>query len=270
MLLGPHLPREIETLEVLATGDLWPLTQAPPLAVERLALAMGRDRIQRHPLLVTNVGNRCIVLDGNARLAAARQIGLPDLLVQVVPQDRLRSPLSVYPLMVLNVQDEEIRRVTREAFDTDPAGSGAALELRYRGGQRLACHPPAGRPEWLWQVFSRIVNALRGVADLEPVPKAEAWADTHQWPQVARALLVPPPLSTEVLGRIAEAEIQLPSGVLHTASPRRILGLNLSLDVLMTNVPRSEKTAFVRELVRLRQSERRIHFYDSPIYLFED
>jgi len=270
MLLGPHLPREIAALEVVRIDELTPLTQVNPLQVERLAVTLKSERVLRHPLVAMRLDQRLLVLDGHARLAAARQIQLPDLLVQVMPPDRKVDPLNIYPFAALNVTDEEVRRVTEGAFSESGEHADAALEMRHRDGSCLRYFPPSGNPERLWETYLALVNALRSVADIETVPKLSAWDQPEKWPAAAHALLVPPPLSLAMLGRLAAAGILLPWGSLDTTSSRRILGLNLSLDVLRANEPPSEKTAFVRELVRLRQSERRIHYYDSPVYIFED
>jgi hypothetical protein len=213
---------------------------------------------------------RLLVLDGNARLAAAIQIQLPDLLVQVMPPNRQLDPLKIYPLAALNVTDEEVRRVTEGAFFESWEQGPAALEMRHRDGSCRRYFPPSEDPKRLWETYLALVSALRGVADVETVPKLSAWDHAGKWPAGAQALLVPPPLPLAVLGRLVAADILLPWGALDTTLSRRILGLNLSLDVLRANEPPSEKTAFVRELVRLRQSERRIHYYDSPVYIFED
>lgn len=270
MLLGPHLPREIAALEVIRTDELTPLTQVNPLQVERLALALRQERVLRHPLLTMRMDGRLLVLDGHARLAAAGQIGLQDLLVQVMSPDRLVGSLNIYPFAVLNVSDEEIRRVTEGVF-SEPGEPGAtALEFRHRDGAVGRYSPPPDNPRQLWEVYLAMVNALRGVADIEAVQKLTAWKIADRWPAAARALLVPPVLSLETLGQLLASGVRLPWGSLDTTTSRRILGLNLSLDVLSANEPPSEKTEFVRELVRLHQSERRIHYYDSPVYIFED
>lgn len=270
MLLGPHLPREIAALEVVRTNELTPLTQVNPLQVERLATALRTGRVLRHPLLTLRLGPHLVVLDGHARLAAARQIGLSDLLVQVVPKDRLIAPLKIYSFAASNVTDEEVERVTEGVFRRSGERSDFRLQLRLRDGSAGTYTPPPEYPERLWEVYLAMVNALRGVADIETVPRLSDWALTESWPDAARALLVPPALSLATLGRLLDVGVRLPWGAVDTTTFRRILGLNLSLDVLSANEPSSEKTAFVRELVRLRQSERRIHYYNSPVYIFED
>jgi hypothetical protein len=270
MLLGPHLPREIAALEVVRTDELTPLTQVNPLQVERVATALRTGRVLRHPLLTLRTGAHLAVLDGHARLAAARQLDLSDLLVQVVSTDRLIAPLKIYPFAALNVTDEEVERVTEGVFRTSGERSEFSLRLRRHNGSEGWYAPPPENPVELWDAFLAMVNALRSVADIETVPRLSDWSRADRWPKTARALLIPPALSLASLGRLLDAGIRLPWGAIDTTTFRRILGLNLSLDVLSANEPPGEKTAFVRELVRLRQSERRIHYYDSPVYIFED
>ena len=219
--------------------------------------------------LVTEVAGRLVVLDGNARLQAARQIGLPDILIQQVPPGTLPEPLRLPAWAVTGVGHEDILRVIEPGFKRSGEVAAAALQVFTPDGVRRSLTAVPGAATGLWQAYRRMITALQSVADLVAVPE---WlmGDESAWPDDVAAVLVPPPLSHEDIEQIVREQLRLPWGALQAPLPRRILGINLSLDVLSAPEPAAEKAAFVRELVRLRLSERRVHYYDAPVFIVED
>jgi hypothetical protein len=261
---------ELEYLDVVRCRDLVPLTLTNPLHVERLAALLDNERALRHPLVTVKLAGRRVVLDGNARLAAAMQLDLPDILVQDIPLDRLPNPLILPRLAVLNATEKQISLLLERELLPDLESSVAALRVLLRSGGCLAAYPSEEAPENLWNLFTHTIHGLRSLTDLLPLPSPKGGLDSNRWPDGVSAVVVPPPLSIDTLSWLVESQIRLPWGVLGSPPARRILGINLSLDVLCAPEPASEKAAFVRELVRLRLSERRVQYYDAPVYIFEE
>jgi hypothetical protein len=227
------------------------------------------EQVLRHPLLVTNLRQRTVVLDGNARLAAARQMGLPDLLVQQIPAQLVPDPLKLPAMAILGITTEEVFRILDAGFVATTEAPRDSLAVYLRGGDLRALVPDGIQPHALWESYRRIVTAMQAVADVVPLANTAAVRNSDFWPAETAALIAPPPLQREVLTHMVAHDQRLPSGALQAPIPRRILGINLSLKVLKAGEPPEEKSAFVRELVRLRLSEKRIHYYDAPVYIFE-
>jgi hypothetical protein len=236
----------------------------------RLAAVLGQERVLRHPLLVTRSANRTVVLDGNVRLEAARQLALPDLLVQHIATRSMPDPLRLPALAVGGVTEEEVLRVVESGFAAAPHDASPSLRLYRKGRATLSLAASGESPVQMWKAFRRMVSALQSVADVEPLLNVSRGLATALRRKQTTAILMPPPLSLAQLAELVERGVQLPSGVLHLQVPHRFLGINLSLDILEAAESPADKAAFVRELVRLRLSEHRIHYYDAPVWVVED
>lgn len=270
MLVSSEFSGELSYLDVVPCGELTPLANPGPLRVERLAASLSQDRILRHPLVTTRIAGRRVVLDGNSRLAAAIQIGLPDILVQELPPESIPDPLIVPALGAFGVAKEEVTAAVEHILAHPFAVEPASLRLHIRGADSWGIGSDQASPGRIWQVFRRVVAALRGVSDVYPVDHGKTFESGESWPEGATAILVPPPLTREALTHLIENEQRLPWGVVDPPASRRILGINLSLDILSASEPSKEKAAFVRELVRLRLSERRVRYYEAPVFIFEE
>jgi hypothetical protein len=143
-----------------------------------------------------------------------------------------------------------------------------ALVVHLPGGRIRALVADGLQPRGLWDSYRNIITALQATCDVSAISGAAAsMAALAIEPHAA--LFVPPPLPVAVMRHLATQGTPLPWGALQAPFSRRILGIHLSLSVLKAQEPPEEKTDFVRDLVRLRLSERKVHLYDAPVYLFE-
>lgn len=260
---------QLRRLNVVPLSDLIPTAQVNSRDVLKIAMEMKSEGVLRHPLLTTRLEKRHLILDGNARLVAALQIGLPDILIQEIPRDILPDLLHIPAVAAMGVAPEEVLRIIEGSFVAEPSADARGLRLIIRPDDvhLMPCSEDA--PFEIWETFGRMTTALKAVADVVPLPGFK-WSPGHQrWPHPVSAILSPPPLPPGLLGSLARKGILLPANMLHAPVPRRILGINLSLEVLSAPEALEEKTAFVRELLRLRISERRIQYYDAPVYIVE-
>lgn len=268
MFLSRDLPGELSRLHVVPASDLVPLTATHPRHIARLAEWIRAERCLRHPLLVTHLSGSTVVLDGNARLAAAARLNLPDLLVQRIPEAFLPDPLRLPSMLVTGVSQEELERVLDSSFVPVKSKPSEALTVYLPGGRLLALVPDGVQVRALWEAYRRIITSLQANCEVVPLSgSAASLASSAIEPNTA--VVVPPLLPVAVLQHLLERGTLLPWGSLQAPFSRRILGIHLSLSVLSASEPPEEKTDFVRELVRLRMSERKVHLYDAPVYLFE-
>ena len=217
---------------------------------------------------MTNLSGLTVVLDGNSRLAAATRLNLPHLLVQRIPQEFLPDPLRLPAMLVNGVAPGEVERLLDPSFVPVTAPPPDALVVHLPGGRMRALVADGVQLKSLWDSYRNIITALQASCDVSAlsgvaVNFAAAAIEPHA------ALFVPPPLPHAVMRHLAAQGTPLPWGALQAPFSRRILGIHLSLSVLQATEPPEEKTDFVRELVRLRLSERKVHLYDAPVYLFE-
>jgi hypothetical protein len=263
------LQGQLERLKVVPVSDLKPSARVNPREVDRIALELKTQGVLRHPLLTTRLTDCSVVLDGNARLLAASQMGLPDILVQEIPAAVLPEFLPVSAMAALSVPLEEIYRIVEASFKPDTSEVADGLRLIIKPDDVRVMPASKDKPLAIWETFGRMVTALKAVADVVPLYDFR-WGPSHaDWSLPRRVVLAPPPLPLELFESLSQRGLLLPANALNTPVPERILGINLSLKVLFASEPSAEKTAFVRELIRLRMAERRIQYYDAPVYIVE-
>ena len=83
-------------------------------------------------------------------------------------------------------------------------------------------------------------------------------------------LLVYPDLPFPEVRRMAASGERLPSGVTRFLPPRRVLGFDLPLSFLATDLPLSEKRRRFEAIVAERFESGRVRFYAEPTIVFDD
>jgi len=84
---------------------------------------------------------------------------------------------------------------------------------------------------------------------------------------VLTATLELPPFSLEDLKVAASADKRFPPGILRVATNRRILDIDYPMSVLVSNISASEKEAFFRDMMVLRQQSRKTVVYEGQVVL---
>jgi hypothetical protein len=69
---------------------------------------------------------------------------------------------------------------------------------------------------------------------------------------------------------VAEGGHLLPSGVTRILVPRRVLGFNLRLPLLKSNLPLEEKRRWLAEEMRHKVAEHKVRYYQEPTFVFDD
>ena len=141
-------------------------------------------------------------------------------------------------------------------FHAEPAGDeaagGAARETARAAGLRAVVNRlahPRGRIARV--AHADLEEALRGHPD-------------------CGGLLVYPDLPFPEVRRMAASGERLPSGVTRFLPPRRVLGFDLPLSFLATDLPLSEKRRRFEAIVAERFESGRVRFYAEPTIVFDD
>ncbi len=84
------------------------------------------------------------------------------------------------------------------------------------------------------------------------------------------ALVTFPDFAKSEVRAVAEEGHLLPSGVTRILVPRRVLGFNLRLPLLKSNLPLEEKRRWLAEEMRHKVAERKVRYYQEPTFVFDD
>jgi hypothetical protein len=84
------------------------------------------------------------------------------------------------------------------------------------------------------------------------------------------ALVSFPDFAKSDVRAIAEGGHLLPSGVTRILVPRRVLGFNLRLPLLKSNLPLEEKRRWLAEEMHHKVAEHKVRYYQEPTFVFDD
>ncbi len=162
-----------------------------------------------------------------------------------------------------------LRRFMRSMFATAAPEGEPLGRLWSPDGERtvLRGHPdPAARAAALRELCTRYTHPRARLAriahrDLDEVRSA--------YPEFG-GLLEYSDISKEQVLATTEAGERLPSGITRFLVPRRVLGFNLPLSFLETNLPLDEKRRRLEDLVADRFETGRVRYYAEPAFVFDD
>ncbi len=276
---GAGFVAAIPTMEVLPIREIRFHEEVDLARVAALIERLSTDGILRNPPIVARLpGRERLLLDGANRIEALSRMGIPHALVQTEEFDD--------PHLGLAHWNHVIRAKEAAALVERPP----AL-LKARGAE-----PPADETERNLLPICRLFRpsgeevvfvapsdasvrsaALRAISSRCAHPRARLARIAHRdLDQVRLAypnfggLLEYSEVSRAELRRMADAGERLPSGITRFVVPRRVLGFDLPLSFLATNLPLSEKRRRLDALVSERFDSGRVRYYAEPVFVFDD
>ena len=253
--------------------------RTPPL-IERIR----ESGLFRNPPIVAPLedgSGRFMVLDGANRITALKEMGFPDVLVQIVQPGAPGLRLEKWNHVVwgLSPQDflsgiQEIAGVTlsqAENLDFQPdimGDCGLALVQLPDRRRYAAC---SSSPELLRRVglLHAIVDSYKerawldrtGVQDIELL--AGVYADLS-------GLIVFPNFTIQDILQLSGAGNLLPAGITRFTVSPRALHVNYPLYELASHKPIEEKNAELQEWIQRRISQKGVRYYAEATFLYDE
>lgn len=264
-------------LRLIPVSDLLLHEEVDLERVARLLDRLSADGILRNPPIAASLSgsDRFLLLDGANRVSAIENLDIPHLLVQV---ESFEDPALEVRHWNHVVRDIEARALADYAHNAD--------------GLELVAEIPDGDPDYFASIVTgdgkashmrasgsmkQRVQHLRAMVDvyysrearLDRVNHADIKALKEQHPHFG-AVVMFPDFSKDVVRAIAESGDRLPSGVTRILVPRRVLGFNLRLPLLKSNLPLEEKRRWLEDQIQLKVSEHKVRYYQEPTFVFDD
>lgn len=253
--------------------------------VELRRLANLKEKLQhdgflQNPAVVAPAGDRYVVLDGATRTEALRSLGFPSILVQVV--DATDPNLQVYTwhhlltgldAAALKQDISKIKGVKIEDIPEEEARSllaqrAIAAYLVLGNGDVWAVWGGSGLPSQV-TILNRLVDTYRGKSDIfrEVTTELETLLQKHE--RITAIVVFPQYTVFEILD-LATRELKLPTGITRFIIPGRVLRVNLDLEVLRSPEPLEEKNRWLQDYIMEALRQKKIRYYQEPVFLFED
>ena len=267
------------TVDALVPHEQFDARRLAPL-IERLR----DDAVLRNPPIVAEFpgqSGRFIVLDGANRATAARETGLPHLVVQVVdyrepqvrlstwnhalgeqPRAELERTLRAIPGLSVREDSEmhaQAMLARREAlaYVVYPDGSADTLH----GGADLRARN---------ELLNGVVNTYRERQQYYRLP-ADSFADAAERHPGIHALVVFPHFEPAEVVELATTGARLPAGITRHLIRWRALRLNVPIERLAD--PRSstgDKNRWLETWLREKLQKRQVRFYEEPTVSFDE
>ncbi len=279
-------PAPVPRLEVLPLRDLVFHEEVDLARVAALIERLGADGVLRNPPIAarsTVLGERRrLLVDGANRIEALARMGMAHAVVQTEAEGSgLR--LSHWNHVIRRREAEAVAAEPPPGVRVAPAAGGRLPEegaplcrLLRPDGAELRFYR-TGSPGEGGDAAARRAAALRAVVERSAHPRARIARVAHaDLDEVRRGhpdfggLMTYPDLPREEIERMALAGERLPSGVTRFLPPRRVLGFDLPLGFLATNLPLAEKRRRFEAIVAERFETGRVRFYAESTIVFDD
>ncbi len=267
-------------LRIIPVADLLLHEKVDLERVTRLIDRLSADGILKNPPIVGSLSgsDRFLLLDGANRVSAIQNLDIPHLIVQVEPFENPKLEVRHWNHVVRDIEARELLRKAREipGVSVREGRSGESVE-----GEGFLASVSTGEEESL-QLYDRgglaarveHLHALvdvyyRGDARMDRVNHADVAALKQHHPHFGALVSFPDFAKSDVRG-VAEGGHLLPSGVTRILVPRRVLGFNLRLPLLKSNLPLEEKRRWLVEEMRHKVAEHKVRYYQEPTFVFDD
>jgi len=232
-------------------------------------------KLIRHPFLATSLDDdNFLLLEGTDYFRALADSGLTHFPVQVCPSESIG--MITTRLAFADFSNDDLVRLssrhTEQIQLEEPTGVSAGssfikINFRFMSGQSrdvyLRNSSRSGCPLSLETLFR--AAGFHGRYFPITGPSSGSGSVTTTIP--VTAILSLPSFRIEDMKTAATAERLFPPGVLRVESDCRILDIDFPMTVLASYIPASEKEAFFRDLILIRQQRRKTTSYRGHVYL---
>lgn len=284
-------------LRILPLEDLLPHEHTDPRRVNPLIARLRDESMLRNPPIAAPMGQadaRFVVLDGANRTAAFHALGMPHILAQVVPYERVQlntwhhvitqcdgpnliAQLDALPDMQLCEVDlmraramlarrEAIAFVSmddgvREAEPTSPVSCPPSSVI--------ALCVSADAPSRRTELLHRLVDLYEGCAKVQRTTTDNIADARTAFPDASAIVVFPRYEPAEIIDLVRNGQ-KVPAGITRHVLPLRALRLNYPMEILRSADPLSQKQAHLSEWIYERTQNRQVRTYNEPTVLFDE
>jgi hypothetical protein len=271
-------------LRIVPTASLVPHELHDARRAEPLTRRLRQDGTLMNPPIVTPLdtdGERFLILDGINRVVAIENLGIPHIIVQVVPYERPHVEIDTWRHVVSGVESAQLR----SHFESLP-GLDARLGDIFHARSALArraivayCILPGERALTLGgsgldlrqrnQFLHDIVSSYIKTGRLNRASIDNPEQLLALYPDLAAVIIFPRYEPVEVL-ELARNGLHIPSGVTRHLISGRALRLHYPLDRLNAPVPLEVKHREFQAWLQGKLEKKQVRYYAEPTYMFDE
>ncbi len=269
-------------LQIIPTAQILLHEEFDAKRVEPLVREIRKRKIITNPPIVAPIAGRraYVVLDGANRVMAARALGLPHVLAQVVDYKDPQIVLSKWDHVVMHFSDEEFFTRLLQIGGVEIHRATLASARRALDRREIFCYfhhrdwgTAALRRARRASSEVRLLCAITGIyKDRASILRVQLRARTPRELTLDDAFLLAFPTFTkrDIVRCAVSASEKLPTGISRHIIPNRALKVNFPIEVLRSRKSIAEKTLALQALVADRARRKAIRHYTEATYIYDE
>jgi len=277
-----HGAERMPVLRFVPVADLIPHEQADQVRTEPLVQRLRTEGVLKNPPVVAPIPGepRYVVLDGANRVEAARRLGLPHLVVQVVDYEDPRLVVEAWTHVISGEDPQAFFKAVRgiEGITLEPSERlHARAELARRQALAyLSC--PRGeiylvRAEGdLYRrtaLLNLLVDAYKSRFRFYRTATDQLEQILSYYDQVIAVVVFPRYEPAEII-ELARNGARLPAGITRHIIPYRALRVFIPLEIMAAPLSLEEKNAWLADWFRRKLAAREIRVYEESVVVFDE
>jgi hypothetical protein len=226
------------------------------------------------------VGGRYVVLDGASRVAALRELGIRDVVVQIVDYEPPGVELQSWCHVVVGmgcrdlvdglnlVQGVEVKSMELPAARAELSLRSILCWVVFRDGGVLAAPSCCGLNAQV-NLLNDVVALYRECADVCRAATDSMQELMEEYPQLTAVVVFPCFSPADIMSTSLDGA-RLPMGVTRHSISGRALGVNVDIVMLDSGIPLEQKNVWLDNLIRSRVKGKRVRFCPEPVFRFDE
>ncbi len=268
-------------LRIVALNDVLLHEQIETKRVERLVERLRADQLLKNPPIVVESNGKYILLDGATRITALRRVGCRDAVVQIVEYDAPGLTLETWNHLLVDLPLDNFLTALRQlpGLHIEPRPFPQAQTLLARrasiatillsDGGVLALRTARCALTEQTRLLNEVVAAYEGRGEMYRVAHTDLECLLTEHAR-ASALVVFARYRPDEIRHLALNGSKLPMGITRHVIPGRAMRINIPLGVLAADESLAQKNAWLDEWMKTKMRERRVRFYQEPVFLFDE
>jgi hypothetical protein len=272
---------ELPDLRLIPIGNLRFHEEHDEVRLKMLSKRLDEDGNLKNPPIAGRAkgAQDLIILDGANRVTALDRLGIHHVPVQIVDFDD--------PHLVIASWHHAVERLGRDHFmdeirslhgvmiyenrEIDANGRDVRshlCSLFFREGGVISVMSPDGLQSQV-ESLKRITGSYLRTSRADRVSYTNPNHLGRNYPDF-QTLVVFREFSKEQVLQLISNKQKLPAGITRIILPKRVLGLNTSLELLRSSSSLEEKNIHLNEIIKEKVAEKSIRFYQESTFVFDE
>lgn len=267
------------SLDILPLKNLSPVEKQEDSKVEEIRRDFQKTGRLINPLIVTPAGgDRFLLLSGVNHFYALKSENVEDVVVQVIDDSTPLLKLDVWQCLLRNFRPEYLYYLA-ENMDLKSANQSHSVFYdkclkkvccRFADGGRVCFYSTAKDLADRIRCFNDLIESCQKFSsNLRLIPD-QLILQQGGGLREDEIILNPPELTLAEIKQLVDAGLVFPRNYFNITFENLIVGLNFPLTVLKSEAGRAEKTAFLKDLIRLRLQSDKSAVYGGRVYFLGD